>query len=228
MKTISSIVNARLESTRLPCKMLQKIKDKTLLEIALDKMIQLEDVEYKYLAACDPEILEIYKKYEGKIELLKRSQESVQKGKLSQQITFAHYKDIPTDYIFWINACCPFVKVKTYNKAIEEFKNSFLNPKTMTSIIKRNNIFFDKFLCSINGDIGNVSTQNIDSVYEMAHVFHVFDKNYFVKNGTFWDYSPFNPALFIVEDRIEAMDIDDNLDLMTCQCLAEKRPELCK
>ena len=107
MKSISIVINARVNSSRVERKLIRPFAGTTLLDIVLSKFCCVTNFPV-YLAACEKEILDIYKKYSDKIFLLKRSEKSVKKGLNKHSITFEHYRDIPTKYIMSVNACCPF------------------------------------------------------------------------------------------------------------------------
>ena len=98
MKTISIVINARVESSRVDRKMIRPFGGSTLLDVALSKLSKIEDINV-YLAAAEDEIFSIHKKYNN-INLLKRSLESVSKGWKPHCVTFAHYNNIKTTHIF--------------------------------------------------------------------------------------------------------------------------------
>ena len=214
-KNIAVLINARARSTRLPNKMILNFCETSLLDIALKKLSLIKhDLKYFCAALEDKEIVKVYDKYSDAIKFIRRSEDSVLPVKLSQDATFAHYYDIPADYIMSINACCPLVSVETINKAISMFANS--NFQTMTTVKKSCNIFFNSKLEPINTADYVVNSTDNDPVYEMAHVFHIFSKDFLLKNGYFWDYSKDHPHLFKVSSY-EAMDIDTQLDFLICE-----------
>jgi len=48
-------------------------------------------------------------------------------------------------------------------------------------------------------------------MYEMAHAFHIFDRDTFLETGRFWSYEENDPACVVISD-LEALDIDEMLD----------------
>ena len=214
-KNIALVINARSRSTRLPHKMILDFGGTSLLDIALEKLSLIKhDMKY-FCAACeDEEIMKVYDKYPDSVDFIRRSEESVLPIKLPQRVTFAHYYDIQADYIMSINACCPFVSVDTINKAMSVFMDNDF--QTMTSVKKSRNIFFNRARKPINVTDNVVNSTDNDPIYEMAHVFHIFSKDFLLKNEYFWDYSIGHPYLFEVSNY-EAMDIDTKLDFLVCQ-----------
>ena len=219
-KSISLVINARVQSTRVSNKLIRKFSGTTLLEISLDKLSLFTEFDC-YLAAADDEIIEIYnKKYSNScIKFIQRNKESVKKGYNDYGVAFAHYGNIPTSNIMWINPCSPFVKISTYKDAISHFMNN--DVLTMTSVKASNNMFIDKSFSPININGDQVRSVQNDKIYEMSHLFHFFDKNYFLKNGSFWDYTDNNPKFYEVSKE-ESFDVDDPLDFVVAEALYEK------
>lgn len=217
-RTVSLIINARVRSTRVPNKMLRNFGTSCLLDIALNKLSQVATDCPKFLAAADEEIISLYQKYSDSIGFLQRHPDAVApKQDISRQdLTFAHYKDVPTSHIMTINACCPFFNIDRIEHSLNHFLvNDF---KTMTTVKKHSNIFFNEWGNPINTITKVVASQGNKDVLEMAHVFHIFDKEFFLKNGYFWNYSPGNPKLFEVSKE-ESLDIDEPLDFEICELL---------
>lgn len=220
----SVVINARVNSTRLPNKLLRPFAQTTLLDIALDKVSKIK-AEYKFLATCEDEIIEVYNKHDTDIRLLDRSRESVEKGRLSQDITFAHYKDIPTDHIMVINPCAPFVSVETYESALDRFYKE--GAQTMTSVLRHCNAFLDGDFHPMNVNGKAVSSQGNNPIYEMSHLFHIFNKDFFLENGYFWSYEKNDPYYYVV-DKEESHDIDDWTDFRVSEILYEDSRTHCK
>ena len=219
-RDVSFVVNARTKSTRIENKILRPFSDDglCLLEIALNRLASIDGYPC-YLAAVDKEIIELYEqKYsDTNIILLKRDKDSVKKGVHPYNVSFKHYGDVSTPYVMPVNACFPFVRAETYIEAAEYFKASDF--KTMTSVKSSKNIFYDKLFNMVNGTSGPINTQRKESVYEMAHVFHVFDVKSFMETGEFWDNEPLNPGFYTMDNPVENIDIDEPLDFIMAQQL---------
>ena len=222
-REISIVVNARVKSTRVPNKLLRKFGDTCLLSLSLEKLANNFNDFNCYLAAADDEIISLYNNNfkSTDINLLIRTPESVAKGLNDYRIAWEHYSRIPTGYIMWINPCAPFVLPGTYKNAIDYFVNNN-DIKTMTSVKKIDNMFLDENKLPLNFQAGSaVRTQMNKSIYEWSHLFHFFDKEYFLNNGLFWDYSENNPSYYEVSS-IESFDVDEPIDFAVAESLYEK------
>jgi len=184
-----------------------------LIERALDKLSRIK-VENKYLAAYDQELLDVYQPYSNRVGLLKRDADSVSKGMVPHTVAFKHFGDVPDKYIMIFNPCHPFVEPAVYESAISKFCSG--KSQSMTSVVQKSNIFFDHHHNVINSDAGTeVQTHKQHPVYEMAHAFHIIDRDRFLADGTMWGYGDSDPELFVV-DKMAALDIDDEDDFNIC------------
>ena len=217
-RNVDIVINARTASTRISNKLLRPFCDTNLISIALDRMLELKDYNC-YLAVADQELIDLYdKKYAGThIQLLLRSPGAVTKGFNDYSVAWEHYNRVNGSHILCMNPCLPFVQPSTYIKAIQYFlKNDHI--KTLTSVKSSENLFFyDNKIINAPKD-GLIRTVQNMEIYEMAHAFHIFDKNYFMENGSFWDYSENNPAFFEI-NKIEAIDVDEPLDFIIAEKL---------
>ena len=216
MRSVSVVINARLASSRLPRKLVKPFGGSSLIEKALDKLSRIK-IDNKYLATCDPEIIELYKPYAGCISLLERDPRSVLKGMVPHTIAFQHYKNVPDDFILIMNPCHPFVDVLVYEAALDHFISG--TSRSLTSVVMKNNIFFDDRYTTINGTACvEVQTHKQIPIYEMAHAFHIIDKSRFLSEGKLWGYKKDDPELFVVNKR-SALDVDDFDDFCICEAL---------
>ena len=217
MRKIAAVINARLQSTRVPKKVVRPFGDTTLLDIALKKLINI-NADEKYLAACEDEILNIYEPYKQDIGLLPRKPESVKKGENPHMVSFGHYALTKSRWIMIINPCLPLTKIDMYDKSICMFKNNE-SIKTATSAIRDNNIYFDSDFQPINlKDKDFISSRNTRPVYKMANAYHIIDRDYFLSTGKFWNYSD-NDPLFMEVDPFDCFDVDTEEEFNFCEKL---------
>jgi len=140
MKTISVVINARLQSTRVSQKLVRPFAGTTLLDIALDKVNRMDFFEHRYLAVAEDELQAMASGYEN-IEILHRDTGSVKKGVNPIEVTFAHYLKVPTDYIFVFNPCLPLLRIDTIKKAYDYFQSTDF--PTYTSAVPTGDWIFD-------------------------------------------------------------------------------------
>lgn len=218
MRDIAVVINARIESTRLPNKLVRDFGGTSLIDLALSKMKDI-DVNEKYLAAFDKKLLD--KAVLHGIPVLARTKESVAKGQVPHKIAFQHFNNVKAQYIMVMNPCHPLTTANMYNNVIRHFAQGDMT--SLTSVSKKINIFFGQNECRINrGEENEVKTQNQPPIYEMAHAFHIFPRDRFLEDGVLWTYEPKDPFLYNIT-KIEALDIDDKYDFEICEAVFRTR-----
>jgi CMP-N-acetylneuraminic acid synthetase len=222
MKSISAVINARLESSRVPRKLVRPFAGTTLLEIALAKLDRMNFCEKRYLGAADAELKSLASRYES-VEILEREGAAVKRGVNPPEVTFAHYLQVPSDYILVFNPCLPFLTVETVRRAVEYFHGTEF-PSYTSAVPTREWIFDAEGNALTNSDPRNVTT-NIGRVfYKAAHAFHIVNKRFFETYGYFWRFVRHDPHLIEIPEE-EAVDVDSELEFAFAEFRYIKRLE---
>ena len=207
--TFSALINARLQSTRLPRKMVLPFAGADLVTIALDKLNRFDDVDSRYFAAAEDELMSIARRYEN-VKLLMRSSESIEPGYNGNEKVFRHCIDITEDYIVWINACSPLLTLETLRKAIEIVKGTSYN--SYTSVIKTTDwIFDDQGEPVTNKAPSMISTAHSKTYYKVAHAFHILRREVFIQNFMPWTLTKNDPALIEIPEE-ESFDVNTPIE----------------
>lgn len=140
MKTISVVINARTQSTRVPQKLTRPFAGTSLIEIALSKLDKMDFFKHRYLAVAEEELVQIGQKYSN-VEILKREAGAVAKGVNPLTVTFEHYLRVPSDYIFVFNPCLPCIQISTIKKAFDYFQKTYFT--SYTAVISTGDWIFD-------------------------------------------------------------------------------------
>jgi len=210
MKNINDILficQARLESQRVPRKMIRPFCGTTLIDILIRKVKQSSMIPFEnlYLSVCDDELINIGNKHN--VNIFKRSRESAL-AENSIQLIYEWHDKLPYKYIILLSACNPLLSVQT----IDDFVKAYIsNDKGgMFGVISKKQYFWDengKMISSwpLHQKIMNTKTMNI--TYEAGHCLYA-SKMDIIKNG-YWmdDKLPPEPELFVMEE-MEAFDID--------------------
>lgn len=209
MTTISVLINARLRSTRLPEKMILPFAETTLIDIALEKLNQMLFFEHRYVGAAEEELLARARRH-GNIEILERDKDAVAPGYNDHRKVYAHYQFIESDYIFWLNPCHPLLSIETvescYRKVLASQKNSY------TSVVPTTDWIFDHEGTPVtNTNPSMLSTAHSPQFFKVAHAFHVFRKDFFLRNYVPWTLTPGDPALIEIPVE-ESYDVNDKLE----------------
>jgi len=210
MKNINDIcivVQARLNSQRVPGKMLKPFADTTLTDILFNKLKSLKSIPLKniYFSAYEEELKEVDKKHN--INIFNRSKQSANsEGNPLSEIYEWHDK-LPFKYVILISACNPLLKIETIDNFIESFIKS--DKEGGFAVFEKKTYYWDKENNPITnwGDSRIMNTKFVEPIYEAAHCLYA-SKTDIIKDGFWMDTNlPPKPELFVM-DELEAFDID--------------------
>jgi CMP-N-acetylneuraminic acid synthetase len=214
MKNINDIVfliPARTGSTRVVDKMLKPFANTTLMNLAIDKILQSKIIpkENFYLHIGDEELVELANKKE--IKHTNRSVESLQEPVTLQR--FHEWAEILNHkYFIIINACNPLLKVETIDNFVKQFLEADSNG--LFGVFEKKTFLFDsegKMLNRFFGEdkyLATLETKFVETCYEAAHSLYAGsteDLKNGIYMGTFKEQG--NPNFFVM-DEIECFDID--------------------
>ena len=214
MKSISVVSNARLQSTRVPRKLLRPFAGTTLIEIALEKLDRMDFFDHRYLAVAEPEFKALARHY-ANVAVLDRDPAAVKQGVNPQHVTFAHYLEVPSDYIFVFNPCLPCVTVDTIRKAFDYFQSTDF--PSYTAVVPTGDWVFDGEGNPLtNTDAGNATTNKNRTFYKATHAFHIIDKRAYGERGLLWTLTRNDPHLVGMPED-EAVDVDTELEFTVAE-----------
>lgn len=136
MKT-TVYVPARLNSERLPRKVLKDFHGETLISIILDKLSKSNCCNNYFLNTDDIELINYAKKLGHKVYF--RSEGLTKSNTTTEEILldFVNKSDCQTEYVAAINPTNPLLTVDTINKFMDEVYLKNLDTAFSTSIIKK-------------------------------------------------------------------------------------------
>ena len=207
--TISAVINARLQSTRLPRKLVRGFAGSTLIDIALEKLNGLDFFEHRYFAAAEEELKERAASRPN-ITLLERDSAAVAPGYNDHRKVFAHFAHIQLDYIMWLNPCHPLISRDTLLRATEHVKNTGHN--SYTSVVETTEWIFDSAGTPLtNTQASMLSTAHSPKFYKAAHAFHVISKSYFMETYQYWTMTQNDPCLIEIPEH-ENFDVNTPIE----------------
>ena len=222
IKDVAIIIQARLDSKRIPKKMIKEFAGTTLTDIFLQKIKQCRSFprENFYLSVCEPELVDIGLKYD--VNIFHRSQESANSEGTPMSLMYEWWDQLPHTYAVLINACVPFLKPET----IDNFVNEYIECSNdgMFAVMAKKNYFWNEdgsLITPLTEDVMN--TKTVQTTYEAAHCLYAgrLDK---IGNGVWM--GDFNKKgdikLFPVQEN-EVLDIDYPWQFELCEKLWESK-----
>ena len=207
------VIQARLNSVRIPNKMLSPFANSNLFEIAINKVLSSNIIPkknfYVSLNENELELIKVAKKYN--LNIFYRSKESVQEPiTLQKACEWYTLKDFK--YFININACNPLIKVVT----LDNFINSFLSSKFngMFAVIEKRTFFYNSNGKMINKFFGekkylsSLETKFVDPTYEAAHTLYAGKMKDIYKGVYMGTFKKLNDPYFFVIPEEEFLDID--------------------
>jgi CMP-N-acetylneuraminic acid synthetase len=211
MKNIEDIVVilfARLNSQRIPKKMIKPFAGTTLIDIAISKILssQIVSKENIFLFVHERELLDIGRK-QG-INILQRSKNSANAESDVKEIHEWRNK-LNYKYVISFNACVPFLRIETIDDFILHYINS---PHFgLFGVVKNRNYIWDKSgnpLTAPPKDKQTPNTKTAPIYFEAAHCLYASKIEWLDKGIWLGSFTKLNdPELYIVEES-EVFDID--------------------
>lgn len=224
-KQISLVVQSRLNSQRIPGKMLKPFADTTLVDILLGKLSKLETISLNqvYFCAYEDELIEVASKYN--INIIKRSKESANEEK-DIKILFEWHKQLPTDYLVMVSACNPLLQPETIDKFIHQYSTS--DREGAISVYDSKNYFWDnrgKLLNKWPEGFTSMNTKYVEPTKVAAHCMYgsrvdIIGEGYWVNKGL-----PYEPELVSMPE-IESFDIDELWQFKIAEQLYKSREDI--
>jgi CMP-N-acetylneuraminic acid synthetase len=220
MKTISVLINARLQSSRIPQKLVRPFASTNLISIALEKIEQMGFFKHRYLAVAEEELKRFVSGYPH-VELLERSLESVKPGYGNHKVIYEHYSWIDSDYIFWLNPCHPLLSIETVKSAVDIFQDTDHN--SYTAVVPTREWLFDEAGHPVTHTSGStLSTAHSARFFKATHSFHIINKDYFLRTYQYWTMTQNDPYLIAVPAS-ENFDCDTPVQFQTAEAVYKSR-----
>ena len=224
---LAVIVQARLNSQRIPAKMVRPFADTTLLDIALSKLELLTEFEptQKFASLYDESLIQIAGKYD--VTVFQRSKNSAfSEGQVLQEL-YEWWDQLPFEYAVLINPCVPFLAPET----ISRFINAYLASSSagMFGVIRKKNYFWDadgQLLTPWSLEDGAMDTKRVQYTNEAAHCLYAgrLDR---IGEGIWMGKlaEPGDIELFPLEEE-QTLDIDYPWQFELCETLYSQRQSI--
>lgn len=215
MRDLAVFVQARTGSRRCPDKMLRPFAGTTLIDICLDKLATIADYPV-YFGAHEEALLEKARQ-RHRLHVVRRSRASAESHS-DARLVFEMLEQIPQPYVCWINPCHPFLTTATIQAAMQRF--AVHDCRSMTSVVLRKGWFYDGQGDALTNRSVQADTSLSDGLFEVAHAFHIYERERMLREGKPWENEPGDPLLHEIAEG-EAWDIDTGEQFVMVQALFE-------
>jgi len=202
------LVQARLNSQRVPQKMIKPFANTNLFELILSKLSQSNIIpKQNIIASVHEQELKNIANNLG-INIFDRSHDSANNDNSLQKIYEWHDK-LSYKYVVLISGCNPLLQVDTIDKFVEQFINQ--NEENLFAVIEKKQYYWNKegkLITPWPEDQTIMNTKAVESTYEAAHVLYASRLD-LIKNDRFMgDFQKENGIKLFTMPEIEAFDID--------------------
>lgn len=217
---ICIIIQARLNSERVPEKMVRDFNGTNLFSLALDKILKSKLIpsENFFVSVYDDVFKQIAR--DKGVQIFERSYESANNDD-SLQLIYEWHDKLPYKYVIKVNACAPLLKIET----IDNFVSTFLQQKeeNLFGVIKTKDYYFNEqgalITCWPSAQT-IMNTKAVEVTHRAAHVLYASRMD-IIKDNIFM--GDFQKGIKLYElDELECFDIDYEWQFQ----LAEKLHEM--
>jgi len=223
---VAFIIQARVNSQRVPYKMVRKFGDTTLFDIGIQKLLSCSNVPNNniILSIHDEELKTIGKKYG--VQIFNRSYQSANNDNDLKTIYEWHNK-IPYKYVIKLNPCSPFLEVKT----IEKFVNTFINQdeENLFGVIKTKDYFWNKdgkLVTPWPEDQTIMNTKAVEITYKAGHVLYASRLDIIQDEMFMGNFTEENGIKLFPIDEYECFDIDYEWQFEMAESVYKKKNTL--
>lgn len=208
MEDVAFIVQSRLNSQRVPRKMLKPFAGTTLYDIVLDKMVASTLIPNGnvYASVYDEELRRIAA--EKGVRTYFRSEESANNDNSLQKIYEWHDK-ITHPYVIIVSGCNPLLTVETIEGFVEQFLKQ--PEENLFAVIKKKNYYWNKEGALVTPwPVGQtiMNTKAVEETYEAAHVLYASRRDMIQYDRFMGNFEvPGGIKLYQIGE-LEAFDID--------------------
>ena len=211
MKNINDIlfvIQARLNSQRVPQKMIKDFNGTNLFSIAIDKVLDSEVIpkDNFYVSICEDELIDIAN--DKGVNIYERSYESANNDNSLQKIYEWHDK-LPFKYVVKINGCSPLLKTETIDGFVKQFVEQ--EEENLFGVIETKDYYWNKdgkLVTPWPEDQTIMNTKAVEVTYKAAHTLYASRMDLIKRNMFMGDFQKEGGIKLYPMDELETFDID--------------------
>lgn len=208
--SIAIVVQARLNSQRVPQKMIRDFAGTTLFDTVLDKLIAAfpHIKEHIWASVYEDELMTIA---ENKgVNIFYRSKESANNDNSLQKIYEWHDK-LPNNYkyVILVSGCNPLLRPETIGNFYNQFKNQ--EEENLFAVFEKKTYYWNKEGALVTPwpeDQTIMNTKAVEPTYEAAHVLYASRLDIIKEDRFMGDFQAPGGIKLFEMDELEAFDID--------------------
>ena len=203
------IVQARMNSQRVPGKMLRPFNGTTLFGLVLDKLLSSSIIpsDQIYDSVYEEELFS-EANTKRNIRTFQRSYESANNDN-SLKTIFEWHDKLPFKYVIIISACNPLLKIETIDSFVKQFIEQ--EEENLFGVIKKKQYYWNKEGALVTPwPEGQtiMNTKAVEPTYEAAHVLYASRMDLIAQDRFMGDFQAPGGIKLFEMDELETFDID--------------------
>lgn len=209
----------RTQSQRCPNKMLRPFGETTLTDLVLAKLARCEGTTF--FAGREEAFRQKCARH-GVRYVERDARSATIDGPILEILAFL--KDMDCSHFLLVSGCLPFLRLETIQGFLRDCVAHESQPAF--GVVRRQNYFMGLDRRPLNFDPGaaTINTKTVEPVYEFAHALYFFERDYFFRHGTYWDWR--TVRLVELPAGQELLDIDTEADFRMAEALWREQPVL--
>ena len=169
LKDICFIIQARLNSTRVPRKMIKPFLDTTLMDLGILKVLDSKNIpkDNFYCSVYEEELVELCNKYD--VNVFHRSEKSANEENTVSGM-YEWSDKLPYKYVVLINACAPLLKSETIDEFVAKYMHS--DSDGLFGVIGKKQYYWNEdgdMITKWPKGLTIMNTKMVETTYEAAH-----------------------------------------------------------
>tara|TARA_R100000951_G_scaffold115476_1_gene123668 strand:+ start:107 stop:790 length:684 start_codon:yes stop_codon:yes gene_type:complete len=203
------IIQARLNSQRVPQKMIKNFNGTNLFSIAIEKVLKSNVIPKRnfFVSVCEPELLDIANYYG--VNIYERSEESANNDNSLQKIYEWHDKFPKYKYVIKINGCSPLLKTETIDGFVKQFLEQ--EEENLFGVIETKDYYWNKdgmLVTPWPKDQTIMNTKAVEVTYKASHTLYASRLDLIKDDMFMGDFEKEGGIKLHPMDELETFDID--------------------
>lgn len=205
---IAFIIQARVNSQRVPFKMIRNFWGSTLFDIGIQKLLSCSNIpkDNIIVSVYDEQLKGVAKKHN--VNIFNRSYKSANNDN-DLKLIYEWHDKIPYEYVIKLNPCSPFLKVETIEKFVDTFVNQ--EQENLFGVIQLKDYFWDKqgkLITPWPDDQTIMNTKAVQVTYKAGHVLYASRLDLIKDEMFMGNFKEENGIKLFPIDEFECFDID--------------------
>ncbi len=217
---IAALVPMRHQSERVPGKNYRPLAGLPLYRHIVSTLLACPRISEVVIDTDSPTIMEDAARHMPQVRLLERPPHLRDGSVPMNDVLTYDVSQVAADFYIQTHSTCPLLTSDTISRAVEQFLNNYPTYDSLFAVTRLQNRLWDSLTRPVNHNPAILlRTQDLPPLYEDSSSFYIFTRETLIARR---NRIGERPIMFEV-DRIEAWDIDEEIDFRIVEALYQLR-----